>query len=147
MCDKTSFSCIYFKRPFSFMLKRCYSRLATALAKKNIVGLSLQQLQHELATIPEARKYTAQQVWEHMYRRGITDFQDMTNLSKTLRSELEARYKIHYGFVQVVSTLRSTHVGIVLISVITSCPKYRVTKPVNGLLALMMILELLSSLY
>lgn len=82
--------------------RRCYSRLAAALAKKNLIGLSLPQLQHELATIPEARKYTAQQVWEHMYRRGITDFQGMTNLSKTLRSELDSRYKIHYGHVQVL---------------------------------------------
>lgn len=89
--------------PFSssMLRRRCYSRLAAALAKKNLIGLSLEQLQHELATIPEARKYTAQQVWEHMYRRGITDFQGMTNLSKTLRSELDSRYKIHYGHVQV----------------------------------------------
>ncbi|KAJ8658674.1 23S rRNA methyltransferase [Lichtheimia ornata] len=86
--------------------RRCYSRLAAALAKKNLIGLSLEQLQHELATIPEARKYTAQQVWEHMYRRGITDFQGMTNLSKTLRSELDSRYKIHYGHVQLAQVSR-----------------------------------------
>lgn len=57
---------------------RSYSTTTTAAAaastlpqRKNLVGLSLDQLQHELEThVSDHRSFTGVQIWKHMYQQG-----------------------------------------------------------------------------
>ncbi len=61
--------------------------------KRNIVGVT----RTELATEFEAlglKKMHAQQVWQWVYKRGATDFSDMTNIAKATREMLDERYVI-----------------------------------------------------
>ncbi|KAI9312832.1 ribosomal RNA large subunit methyltransferase N, partial [Dichotomocladium elegans] len=83
------------------LLRRCYSHVASECRKKNLFGLTLPQLQQELETVPGTKKFTARQLWEHIYAKGLVSFEDMSNLSKSLRSELDARYMVQYGNVKL----------------------------------------------
>ncbi|KAI9247710.1 radical SAM enzyme [Phascolomyces articulosus] len=74
------------------------------VAKKNLIGLTLEQIQLEVQNIPTAKKYTALQLWQQMYRHGNTSFQTMTNLSKPLRDHLHQYYRVDYGHVQLDQT-------------------------------------------
>ena len=62
-----------------------------------LVGLTRPALQAALveAGIPEGQsKMRAGQVWQWLYARGITDFAEMTNLSKAIRAQLAEHFRI-----------------------------------------------------
>ena len=58
---------------------------------KNLFGLTLQELELELADLP---KFRAKQIAAWLYQRGARSFDAMTDLSKNLRAELSSRYEI-----------------------------------------------------
>lgn len=65
--------------------------------KPSLVGLSRAQLADvfgELGVPPTQRKMRAQQFWHWTYFRGVTDFDDMTSMSKELRAQLAERYTV-----------------------------------------------------
>ncbi|KAI8137640.1 radical SAM enzyme [Fennellomyces sp. T-0311] len=72
--------------------------------KKNLIGLSLDQIKRELQPLSAAKPYTALQIWQQMYRHGSTQFNQMTNLPTGLREELNQHYTIDYGRVQLDKT-------------------------------------------
>ncbi len=51
--------------------------------RTNLVGLSRDELIEVLAKIEE-KPFRAKQLWHWMYHRGISDFNDMSNLGKWL---------------------------------------------------------------
>lgn len=59
--------------------------------RKNLFGLTLAELEAELASLP---KFRAKQIAAQIYKHGVKNFDDMNNLPKTLRAELKARYEI-----------------------------------------------------
>ncbi len=66
-------------------------------ARPSLVGLSRAGLIEALAAIAvpdNKRKMRAQQIWSWLYVRGATGFDQMTNLSKELRTELETHYTL-----------------------------------------------------
>ncbi|MDJ0835074.1 MAG: 23S rRNA (adenine(2503)-C(2))-methyltransferase RlmN [Acidobacteriota bacterium] len=64
-----------------------------ATPKKNLYGLSLEELQEVL--IAEGEKpFRAKQIYAWLYAHKVTEIQAMTNLSKDLRARLEAGYVI-----------------------------------------------------
>jgi 23S rRNA (adenine2503-C2)-methyltransferase len=68
-----------------------------APAKPSLVGLSRAGLSEKLALIdvPErARKMRAQQVWHWLYVRGAKQFDEMTSVSKDLRTALDAHFTL-----------------------------------------------------
>ncbi|MCI5074947.1 23S rRNA (adenine(2503)-C(2))-methyltransferase RlmN [Oricola sp.] len=69
-----------------------------ALADKpTLIGLTRPQLGEALkgAGVPERQvKMRVQQLWHWLYVRGVSDFDDMTNVSKDLRALLKARFSI-----------------------------------------------------
>lgn len=90
------------------ILTRSYSSLVrnfkvpTPFSKKtNLIGLTLNDLKAELEGLQHTKSFTPLQIWQHMYKKGITRFEDMPNLSKDLRQELSAKYEINYGEVKV----------------------------------------------
>ncbi|RUS18969.1 Cfr family radical SAM protein [Endogone sp. FLAS-F59071] len=70
--------------------------------KKGLVGLTLEELK---MTIEEssigAQRYTANQIWQFMYRHGATSFSQMTSLSLPLRKALDEQFTIDYGHVKL----------------------------------------------
>ena len=63
----------------------------------NLVGLTRQQLRDAVAAIgtPERQvNMRARQIWQWLYEKGVRSFDDMTNLSKTLRTDLDQHYVI-----------------------------------------------------
>lgn len=56
-------------------------------SKTNLIGLSVDQLKAFFANIGE-KPFRAQQVLKWMHHYGISDFSEMTNLSKSLRAQL-----------------------------------------------------------
>lgn len=62
-------------------------------AKKELIGLSKEELKQELAALGEKPFRTAQ-IWQWLYCQGVTDFNDMTNLSKDLRGKLAENFSI-----------------------------------------------------
>jgi len=62
-------------------------------AKKNLVGLSRDELVAELAALGAA-PFRARQLWHWIYHRGAVDFALMTTLAKEFRAQLAERYRI-----------------------------------------------------
>ncbi|MGZ3711621.1 MAG: hypothetical protein ACXVBE_07685, partial [Bdellovibrionota bacterium] len=56
--------------------------------RKAITGYTIAMLQTELASMGK-EKYRAEQIFFWLYRRRVTSFADMTNLSKEVRAYLE----------------------------------------------------------
>jgi len=63
----------------------------TIAAKKDLLGLSLDTLAVELKGLGE-KPFRARQIFEWVYKRRISDFGRMDNLSKPLRTVLESDY-------------------------------------------------------
>ncbi|HWE71859.1 MAG TPA: 23S rRNA (adenine(2503)-C(2))-methyltransferase RlmN [Stellaceae bacterium] len=61
--------------------------------KKNLVGLSRDELTAELATLGAA-PFRARQLWHWIYHRGVVDFALMTTLAKDFRAQLAAHYVV-----------------------------------------------------
>ncbi len=65
----------------------------SASPKKNLVGLSRDELTAEMATLGAA-PFRARQLWHWIYHRGVTDFALMTTLAKDFRAQLAERYVV-----------------------------------------------------
>lgn len=61
------------------------------MEKKNLFGLTLPELETELADLP---KFRAKQIAAWIYQRGANSFDEMTDLSKNLREKLAEKYQI-----------------------------------------------------
>ena len=61
--------------------------------RRNLVGLSREQLAHEMEIMGE-KPFRAKQLWHWIYYRGVTDFAAITNLSKHFRVALEGQFVI-----------------------------------------------------
>lgn len=70
----------------------------------NFYGLTQEDLQSYFMGMGK-EKFRAQQIFKWAYERGVTNFDEMTNLSKTFREELKS--KIDFSLPKIVSHLRS----------------------------------------
>ena len=59
----------------------------------NIFGLNVEELNKEFGDL-NLPSYRSKQIADWIYKKGKTSFSDMTNLSKNLRKQLEANFKI-----------------------------------------------------
>jgi len=66
---------------------------AGADARKDLVGLTRAELAREMESLGEKR-FRADQIFNWIYFRGVTDFAEMTDISKPLRARLTERYRI-----------------------------------------------------
>lgn len=62
--------------------------------KKEIRSLSKEQLESALVAIGEP-KFRAKQIYQWLWEKGVTNFEEMTNLGKVLRAKLDATFAIH----------------------------------------------------
>ena len=62
-------------------------------SKKNIRNLSLVELQDYFGTLGE-KKFRVKQVWEWLWQKHANTFEDMSNLSKDLRTTLENTFSL-----------------------------------------------------
>ena len=65
--------------------------------KPSLIGFSRAELGEKLAAIgvpPAQRKMRIQQLWHWLYVRGARSFDEMTDISRALRTELEAHYTV-----------------------------------------------------
>ncbi len=68
-----------------------------APAKPSLIGLSRTELMDKLAEVGVAshqRKMRAQQLWHWMYVRGAQTFDEMSNVSKDMRAQLEQYFTV-----------------------------------------------------
>ena len=63
------------------------------MCKKEIMGLTLEELQEELGGLG-MKKFRAEQVFRWLYEKAATDFAQMSNLSKEARQQLADQYTI-----------------------------------------------------
>ena len=71
--------------------------------KRWLIGLSRDKLAAELAAIgvpARATRMRANQLWHWIYYRGARTFAEMTTISKDLRAEMEARFRLDRGHVE-----------------------------------------------
>ncbi len=61
--------------------------------KKNLIGLSRDELAAEMKTIG-SEPFRARQLWHWIYHRGATDFAAMTTLAKSFRAQLAESYVV-----------------------------------------------------
>ena len=64
-----------------------------AAARRNLVGLSRQELEAEMAALGE-KPFRARQLWHWIYHRGVSDFAAMTTLSKAFRAKLAEHFVV-----------------------------------------------------
>lgn len=63
------------------------------MMKKELVGLSFDELKHEMETIGQ-KPFRAKQLWQWIYNKGETDFDKMSSLSKDFRALLKENYMV-----------------------------------------------------
>src|SRR3954453_12336377 len=66
-------------------------------ARPSLIGLSRAEIAERLGEIgvaPAQRKMSTQQLWHWIYFRGAKPFDEMTNVSKEMRSELEKHFTV-----------------------------------------------------
>ncbi|MGO9357305.1 MAG: 23S rRNA (adenine(2503)-C(2))-methyltransferase RlmN [Xanthobacteraceae bacterium] len=66
-------------------------------AKPSLIGLSREELMQRLGGVgvpAHQRKMRAQQLWHWMYVRGAQGFDEMSNVSKEMRAELERHFTV-----------------------------------------------------
>src|SRR4051794_15663860 len=66
-------------------------------AKPSLIGLSRAEIAERLGTIgvaPSQRKMRVQQLWHWIYVRGARNFDEMTSISKDMRSELDTHFTV-----------------------------------------------------
>lgn len=71
---------------------------------KNLVGLSREALEAEIVGCGEPA-FRARQLWHWIYSKGVTDFAEMSSLSKTFRARLAERFVVRRP--DVVQDLKS----------------------------------------
>jgi len=64
---------------------------ATPQVRKNLIGLSRDELTQEVVALGE-KPFRVKQLWHWIYHRGVTDFAEMTTLTKPLRERLAELY-------------------------------------------------------
>ncbi|MGB0844982.1 MAG: 23S rRNA (adenine(2503)-C(2))-methyltransferase RlmN, partial [Alphaproteobacteria bacterium] len=62
-------------------------------AKTNLIGLSREQLAAEFKSLG-LPKFRVDQVWQWMYAKGATSFDEMTNLAKPLREKMSETHSV-----------------------------------------------------
>jgi 23S rRNA (adenine2503-C2)-methyltransferase len=62
--------------------------------RRNLVGLTRPEIAAALAEFGE-KPFRAGQIWRWIYVRGATDFGGMSDISKSLRAELEQRFYVY----------------------------------------------------
>ena len=68
------------------------------IKKKDIRKLSKDQLIDQLVAMGE-KKFRAKQVYEWLWKKGAHSFEEMTNLSKGFRNQLEEYFVINNIFI------------------------------------------------
>jgi len=71
--------------------------------RRDLVGLSREELAEELAAIGEA-KFRAKQVWHWIYHQGTTDFSRMSSIARPTQDKLAERFVIGRPEAAVVQT-------------------------------------------
>ncbi len=61
--------------------------------KKELIGLSFDELQKELVSLGE-KPFRAKQLWQWIYNKGETDFFKMSSLAKTFQTRLNELYTV-----------------------------------------------------
>ncbi|MBQ8799752.1 MAG: 23S rRNA (adenine(2503)-C(2))-methyltransferase RlmN [Lachnospiraceae bacterium] len=61
--------------------------------KKDIKSFTIEELTEEFLAMGE-KKFRATQVFDWLHKRGVTDFNEMTNISSGLREKLAERYQL-----------------------------------------------------
>jgi 23S rRNA (adenine2503-C2)-methyltransferase len=77
------------------------------MTKKEIMGLTLPELQEELMALG-LKKFRAEQVFRWLYEKSAVTFEEMSNLSKKDRAQLAEKYSIAAGEVKILKEYRST---------------------------------------
>src|SRR5213083_2684129 len=83
--------------PRGFVLEKTALEVYVPPAKPSLVGLSRAALADALGTIGVAekqRKMRLAQLWNWIYVRGVTRFDQMTSVSKDLRAALDAHFTL-----------------------------------------------------
>lgn len=71
------------------------------MAKENLFGLTEEQLMEIMLALGE-KKFRGKQLSEWIYRKGVRDFDEMTNFSTGLREKLAAAYRVDWGEILTV---------------------------------------------
>ena len=61
--------------------------------RRDLVGITREELTELMAGMGES-KFRVKQLWNWIYNRGVTDIEDMTNISKKLRDRLSQDFYI-----------------------------------------------------
>jgi 23S rRNA (adenine2503-C2)-methyltransferase len=105
--------------------------MTDAIAKIDIRLLTKKELEETLVSLGEP-KFRAKQLLEWMWKKGVTDFEEMTNLSKSLREKLQEKYTINSIVLDksqssLDGTIKSRfklHDGTLIESVLIPVPNY-----------------------
>ena len=71
----------------------CHTSKGEIASKPSLIGLEMPELKAALASL-ELEPYRAKQLWNWLYVRGVSDFEQMSNISKTARATLAEHFSI-----------------------------------------------------
>lgn len=68
------------------------------MKKKDILSLSLSEIENDITAMGE-KKFRAKQIYEWLHIKKVSDFSEMSNLSKGLHTKLEDNFYINYPII------------------------------------------------
>jgi 23S rRNA (adenine2503-C2)-methyltransferase len=77
------------------------SILCSLSRKRNLYGLSAEEMGQTLATLGDSTKHRSKQILDWVYGKGITDFDQMTNIPNSLRTLLKEN--LSFGSFEIVN--------------------------------------------
>ncbi|MCB9283257.1 MAG: 23S rRNA (adenine(2503)-C(2))-methyltransferase RlmN [Lewinellaceae bacterium] len=104
--------------------------MTDTIAKLDIRKCSLSDLEGVMETLGE-KKFRARQVWEWLWKKGARSFDEMSNLSKALREQLDAQFlfqaivedKVQRSSDGTIKTRFRLHDGYLIESVLIPVPE------------------------
>jgi 23S rRNA (adenine2503-C2)-methyltransferase len=78
---------------FKTSAEQAPGRSTDASGRLDLIGLSREEMADVFAEMGE-KPFRVKQVWQWLYNRGVTDLEDMSNLSKVLREKMAERFFI-----------------------------------------------------
>ena len=82
---------------------------------KSIYGFSYPELEEEMLSLGQS-KFRAKQIYAWLYKKDVTSFDEMTDISKAFRDELKSRYDFYVPECTVPDANINMHCGSVTIS-------------------------------
>lgn len=80
----------------------------------DILNLDYKELEDFISKELKGPKFRVKQIWQWLWQKGVSSFDDMTNIAKGLREDLKSKAVLHHPELDVVQTSKDGTIKLLL---------------------------------